>query len=56
MLEKYDSNNIFAKIIRNEITCDKVYETNYSLAFRDINAQAKCHILIVPKKAIYKLK
>ena len=45
----YDNNNIFAKIIREEIPCKKVYEDNYALAFHDINPQAKIHILVIPK-------
>jgi histidine triad (HIT) family protein len=45
----YDNNNIFAKIIRGEIPCDKVYEDDYVLAFRDIQPQKKIHILVIPK-------
>ena len=45
----YDKNNIFAKILRNEIPCDKIYEDENSLFFRDINPQAKIHILGIPK-------
>ena len=45
----YDENNIFAKILRKEIPCDKVYEDEFSLFFNDINPQAKIHILGVPK-------
>ncbi|GMV66967.1 MAG: putative HIT-like protein [Candidatus Hinthialibacteria bacterium] len=41
---------IFSKIVRGEIPCDKVYEDNLSLAFRDINPHAPVHILIIPKK------
>ena len=46
----YDKNNIFAKILRNEIPCNKVHEDEYSLFFNDINPQAKIHILGIPKK------
>ena len=46
---KYDLNNIFAKILRNEIPCQKVYENDYALAFNDINPQAKIHVLVIPK-------
>ena len=46
---KYDNKNIFAKILRKEITCKKVYEDNYALAFQDINPQAKVHLLVIPK-------
>ncbi len=45
----YDDNNIFAKILRKEIPCDKVYEDEFSLFFNDINPQAKIHILGIPK-------
>jgi histidine triad (HIT) family protein len=45
----YDKNNIFAKILRGEIPCKKVYENDHVLAFYDINPQKKVHILIVPK-------
>ena len=45
----YDKNNIFAKILRNEIPCDKVYEDEFSLFFNDINPQAKIHVLGIPK-------
>jgi len=49
MKQKYDKNNIFFKIISGDIPCDKVLESNYSLAFRDINPRAKVHILVIPK-------
>ena len=45
----YDENNIFAKILRKEIPCDKVYEDEYSLYFNDISPQAKVHVLGIPK-------
>ena len=45
----YDKDNIFAKILRGEIPCDKVYEDHYALAFRDINPQTPVHILVIPK-------
>ena len=45
----YDENNIFAKILRKEIPCDKVYEDEYSLFFNDISPQAKIHVLGIPK-------
>ena len=44
-----DENNIFAKILRKEIPCDKIYEDEFSLFFNDINPQAKIHILGIPK-------
>ncbi len=46
---KYDTNNIFAKILRGEIPCKKIYESDHALAFKDINPQAKIHILVIPK-------
>jgi len=45
----YDKENIFAKILRSEIPCDKVFENEFALAFRDIQPQAPVHILIIPK-------
>ena len=45
----YDENNIFAKILRGEIPCDKVYEDEHALAFRDIAPQTPTHVLVVPK-------
>ena len=45
----YDTNNIFAKILRGEIPCKKIYENEYILAFHDINPQKKVHALVVPK-------
>ena len=45
----YDNNNIFAKILRNEIPCNKFYEDEFSLFFYDIAPQAKIHILGIPK-------
>lgn len=49
MLTTYDSNNIFAKILRGEIPCDTVYEDEYALAFHDITPQAPVHVLVIPK-------
>ncbi|AKH21470.1 histidine triad nucleotide-binding protein [Sedimenticola thiotaurini] len=45
----YDSNNIFARILRGEIPCNKIYEDDYALAFHDINPQAPVHALVIPK-------
>ena len=45
----YDKNNIFAKILRGEIPCDKIYENEFILAFYDIKPQKKIHALIIPK-------
>ncbi|MFQ5784881.1 MAG: histidine triad nucleotide-binding protein [Alphaproteobacteria bacterium] len=45
----YDDDNIFARILRGEIPCDKVYEDDHVLAFRDINPQAPVHVLVIPK-------
>lgn len=47
----YDTNNIFAKILRGEIPCQKIYEDNHVLAFPDINPKAPVHILVLPKGA-----
>tara|TARA_Y100000992_G_scaffold172654_1_gene116342 strand:- start:888 stop:1244 length:357 start_codon:yes stop_codon:yes gene_type:complete len=45
----YDKNNIFAKILRGEIPCKKIFENEYVLSFHDINPQKKIHALVIPK-------
>ena len=45
----YDKNNIFAKILRGEIPCKKIYEDEFVLAFHDVNPQKKVHALVIPK-------
>ena len=45
----YDKNNIFAKILRGEIPCNKIYEDDFVLSFQDINPQKKIHALVIPK-------
>ena len=45
----YDKNNIFAKILRKEIPCKKIFEDDYVLSFHDINPQKKIHALVIPK-------
>ena len=45
----YDDNNIFAKILRKEIPCKKIYEDEFVLSFYDINPQKKIHALVIPK-------
>ena len=45
----YDDTNIFARVLRGEIPCKKVYEDEYALAFHDINPQAPFHVLVIPK-------
>ncbi|MBT3991250.1 MAG: histidine triad nucleotide-binding protein [Rhodospirillaceae bacterium] len=47
----YDTENIFAKILRGEIPCDKIYEDEHALAFEDINPQAPIHVLVIPRGA-----
>ena len=47
----YDDQNIFAKILRGEIPCNKVFEDDWALAFHDIAPQAPVHVLVVPKGA-----
>lgn len=51
MAAAYDPNNIFARVLRGEIPCKKVYEDAHVLAFHDINPQAPIHILVIPKGA-----
>jgi len=45
----YDDSNVFAKILRGELPCKKVYEDDWALAFHDINPLAPVHILVIPK-------
>jgi diadenosine tetraphosphate (Ap4A) HIT family hydrolase len=47
----YDPNNIFARILRGEIPCKKVYEDAYVLAFHDIQPLSPTHVLVIPKGA-----
>ena len=51
MIKSYNENNVFAKILRSEIPCNKISENKFALAFSDINPQAPIHILIIPKNA-----
>ena len=46
---KYDENNVFAKILRREIPCNKIYEDDFVLSFHDINPQKKIHALVISK-------
>lgn len=48
-VDEYDDNNIFARILRGEIPCDRVHEDEHVLAFRDIHPQAPVHVLVLPK-------
>ncbi|MBO0711136.1 MAG: histidine triad nucleotide-binding protein [Acetobacteraceae bacterium] len=48
-LPPYDEANVFARILRGEIPCQKEYEDEWALAFRDINPQAPVHVLVIPK-------
>jgi histidine triad (HIT) family protein len=50
-LPPYDTQNIFARILRREIPCKKVFEDDFALAFHDINPQAPLHVLVIPKGA-----
>jgi histidine triad (HIT) family protein len=45
----YDDSNIFAKILRGEVPCRRLYEDDHVLAFHDINPLAPNHILVIPK-------
>lgn len=47
----YDPNNVFARVLRGEIPCERIYEDEHALAFHDINPQAKLHALVIPKGA-----
>jgi histidine triad (HIT) family protein len=46
----YDETNIFARILRGELPCEKVYEDEHAFAFHDIHPQAPTHILVIPKR------
>ena len=50
-MSNYDNQNIFAKILRGDIPCEKIYEDEYVLSFKDVNPQAPSHILIIHKGA-----
>ncbi|MBV9829393.1 MAG: HIT domain-containing protein [Alphaproteobacteria bacterium] len=45
----YDRNNVFARILRGELPCTKIYEDQHVLAFRDIAPQAPVHVVLIPK-------
>jgi diadenosine tetraphosphate (Ap4A) HIT family hydrolase len=47
--DPYDDGNIFARILRGELPCKKVYEDEFALAFHDINPQSPVHVLVIPK-------
>jgi histidine triad (HIT) family protein len=51
MAYSYDDQNVFARILRGEIPCRKVLETEHTLAFEDIRPQAPVHVLVIPKGA-----
>jgi diadenosine tetraphosphate (Ap4A) HIT family hydrolase len=51
----YDPENVFAKILRGEIPCKKVYEDDFALAFYDIAPKAPVHVLVIPKGAYVSL-
>lgn len=46
----FTQDNVFMKIITGQIPCDRIYETERVIAFKDINPKARIHILIVPKR------
>jgi histidine triad (HIT) family protein len=49
MSPKYDQNNIFARMLRGELPCEKVYEDNETLAVMDIAPRSRGHVLVIPK-------
>lgn len=49
--QPYDDTNVFARILRGELPCKKVLETDHSLAFHDISPLAPIHVLVIPKGA-----
>jgi len=48
-MSAYDRNNVFARILRGELPCKKIYEDEFALAFPDINPLAPVHVLVIPK-------
>ena len=55
-MKNYDENNIFNRILKNEIECEKIYENQENLSFNDINKQAPVHVLTIPKNKYANLK
>ena len=49
-LGAYDAQNVFARILRGEIPCRRVFEDDHVLAFHDIAPQAPVHVLVIPKQ------
>ncbi|MGH6944135.1 MAG: histidine triad nucleotide-binding protein [Geminicoccaceae bacterium] len=47
----YDPSNVFARVLRGELPCKRVYEDEHALAFHDINPLAPVHVLVIPKGA-----
>ncbi len=45
----YDTGNVFAKILRGEIPCEKIHDDEFAIAFDDINPQSPVHVLVLPK-------
>ena len=50
-LGPYDANNVFARILRDEIPSQRVYEDPFAIAFHDLNPQAPVHVLVIPRGA-----
>ena len=48
-MREYDNDNVFAKILRGEIPCERIFENEHALAFRDIQPLAAIHALVIPK-------
>ena len=48
-MKNYDDDNIFNKILNNEVKCEKIHENQDNLSFNDINKQAPVHVLTIPK-------
>ena len=49
-MDAYNSNNVFAKILKGELPCTIVYENDHVLAFNDIARMAPDHVLVIPKE------
>lgn len=54
-IKNYNDDNVFNKILKNEIPCKKVFEDDHVLAFHDINPMAPIHVVVIPKQKLCSL-
>lgn len=48
-MKTYDESNVFAKMLKGDIPVNKIYEDDYTIAFKDIHPKAPVHLLVIPK-------